>query len=62
MDVFVLPCHDVPVTCIVRQTEKISKEQPVFKDKSEDSKKVAIVRRTLSEHNNFPQILAYILL
>ena len=40
-------CHDVPVTCIAWQTEKISKKQPVFKDKSDDSKKVAIVRKTL---------------
>ena len=29
------------------QPEKISEKQPVFKDKSDDNKKVAIVRRTL---------------
>ena len=40
-------CHDVPVTCIVWQTEKISEKQPVFKDKSDNDKKVVIVRRTL---------------
>ena len=40
-------CHDVSVTWIVWQTEKISEIQPIFRDKSSDSKKVVIVRGTL---------------
>ena len=41
--------HDLSVTCIVTQTEKNSEKQPVFKDISDDSKKVVTVRRGLIE-------------
>ena len=35
-------CDDLSVTYTVGQTEKISENQPVFGDKSDDSKKVLI--------------------